>query len=95
VNGMLKDLQQHSSTKNNFPLLPDILVKSIFLNTTNERQIKVWLNFITFIVHYELYFFIILDRRSSLERQSTLYRPTYYEEYYDNGDQFEPYDNKQ
>ncbi|XP_060879921.1 protein unc-13 homolog B isoform X5 [Metopolophium dirhodum] len=35
------------------------------------------------------------NRRSSLERQSSLYRPTYYEEYYDNGDQFEPYDNKQ
>ncbi|KAF0760030.1 phorbol ester/diacylglycerol-binding protein unc-13-like isoform X1, partial [Aphis craccivora] len=35
------------------------------------------------------------NRRLSLERQSALYRPTYYEEFYDNRDQFEPYDNKQ
>lgn len=44
---------------------------------------------------YFMYTFAILGRRSSLERQTSMYRPTYYEEYYDNGDQFESYDNKQ
>ncbi|XP_050533778.1 protein unc-13 homolog A isoform X5 [Daktulosphaira vitifoliae] len=34
-------------------------------------------------------------RRSSLERQTSMYRPPYYDEYYDNGDQYEQYDNKQ
>ncbi|XP_050429700.1 protein unc-13 homolog B isoform X4 [Adelges cooleyi] len=35
------------------------------------------------------------NRRSSLERQTSVYRPPYYDDYYDNGDQYEPYDNKQ
>ncbi|VVC25392.1 Hypothetical protein CINCED_3A003771 [Cinara cedri] len=36
------------------------------------------------------------NRRSSLERQTSVYRdrPSYYEDFYHNRDQFEPYDNK-
>lgn len=49
------------------------------------------INVILKIIHFNPF---KTDRRSSLERQTSMYRPTYYEEYYDNGDQFEPYDNK-